>query len=47
MAYGSMRQMRRSAEKVFDKDARLGRMSDGRVDPTLLCRRCCPLGYGD
>ena len=35
MPYGSMRQMRRYAEKVFDKDARLGRMSDGRVDPTL------------
>ena len=35
MAYGSMRQMRRYADKVFAKDARLGRMTDGRVDPTL------------
>ena len=35
MAYGSMRQMRRYADKVFEKDARLGRMTDGRRDPTL------------
>ena len=35
MAYGSMRQMRSYADKVFEKDARLGRMTDGRVDPTL------------
>lgn len=35
MAYGSMRQMRAYAEKVFDKDGRLSRMSDGRVDPTI------------
>src|SRR5208337_610523 len=35
MAYGSLRQMRSYADKVFEKDARLGRMTDGRVDPTL------------
>jgi hypothetical protein len=35
MAYGSMRQMRRYADKVFEKDDRLGRMTDGRRDPTL------------
>jgi len=35
VAYGSLRQMRRYADKVFDKDARLGRMTDSRVDPTL------------
>ena len=35
MAYGSMRQMHSYADKVFEKDARLGRMSDGRRDPTL------------
>ena len=35
MAYRSMRQMRRYADKVFEKDARLGRMSDGRIDLTL------------
>ena len=35
MAYGSMTQMRSYADKVFDKDARLSRMTDGRVDPTL------------
>jgi len=35
MAHGSMRQMRRYADKVFDKDARLGRLTDGRRDPTL------------
>jgi hypothetical protein len=35
MAYGSLRQMRRYADKVFRKDNRLGRMSDGRRDPTL------------
>jgi hypothetical protein len=27
--------MRSYADKVFEKDARLGRMTDGRVDPTL------------
>jgi len=35
MAYGSMHQMRSYADKVFDKDTRLSRMTDGRVDPTL------------
>jgi hypothetical protein len=30
-----MRQMRRYSEKIFDKDARLSRMTDGRVDPTI------------
>jgi DDE family transposase len=35
MAYGSLRQMRRYADKVFEKEARLGRMSDGRRDPAL------------
>jgi Transposase DDE domain len=35
MAHGSMRQMRSYAHKVFAKDDRLGRMSDGRRDPTL------------
>ena len=35
MAYGSLRQMRRYADKVFAKEERLGRMTDGRVDPTL------------
>jgi len=35
MAYGSMRQLRRYADKVFAKDARLGRMSDERVHPVL------------
>jgi hypothetical protein len=35
MAHGSMRQMRSYAEKVFAKDDRLGRMTDGRRDPTL------------
>ncbi len=35
MAYGSMRQMRRYAAKLFDKDARLSRMTDGRVDPKI------------
>jgi len=35
MAHGSLRQMRRYADKVFEKDARLGRMTDGRRDPTL------------
>jgi hypothetical protein len=35
MAFGSMRQMRRYADKVFAKDDRLGRMTDGRRDPTL------------
>ena len=35
MAYGSLRQMRSYADKVFEKDARLGRMTDSRVDPTL------------
>ncbi|MGD1104734.1 MAG: transposase [Terriglobia bacterium] len=35
MAYGSMRQMRSYADKVFERDARLSRMTDGRHDPTL------------
>ncbi len=35
MAYGSMRQMRRYADKVFDKDGRLARMSDSRVGPRI------------
>jgi len=35
MAYGSLAQMRRYADKVFEKDTRLGRMSDSRRDPTL------------
>ena len=35
MAHGSMRQMRRYADKVFAKEERLGRMTDGRRDPTL------------
>jgi hypothetical protein len=35
MAYGSLGQMRSYADKVFDRDARLARMTDGRVDPTL------------
>lgn len=35
MAYGSMRQMRGYAAKLFDKDARLSRMTDSRVDPTI------------
>ena len=35
MACGSMSQMRSYSNKVFNKDARLSRMTDGRVDPTL------------
>ena len=35
MAYGSMRQMRGYAEKVFDRDAKLSGMSDSRVNPTI------------
>ena len=35
MAYGNMRQMRGYAAKLFDKDARLSRMTDNRVDPTI------------
>jgi hypothetical protein len=35
MAYGSMRQMRSYADKVFDRDARLARLTDGRVDPLV------------
>src|SRR3972149_5945146 len=35
MAHGSVRQMRAYAEKVFGKDARLSRMSDGRTAPTV------------
>jgi hypothetical protein len=35
MAWGSLRQMRRYADKVFRKDARLARMTDGRADPTI------------
>lgn len=34
MAYGSMRQMRSYADKVFDRDARLAHMTDERVDPS-------------
>jgi Transposase DDE domain len=35
MAYGSMRQMRSYADRVFDRDARLARMTDERVDPIV------------
>jgi len=35
MAHGSMRQMHAYAEKVFEKDARLSRMSDGRTAPLV------------
>ena len=35
MAYGSMRQMRRYSEKVFEKDTRLARLTDARVDPKI------------
>ena len=35
MADGSMRPMRNYADKVFDRDARLAHMTDGRVDPIL------------
>lgn len=35
MAFGSMGQMRRYSEKVFEKDARLARMTDERVDPII------------
>jgi hypothetical protein len=35
MAWGSLRQMRRYAAKVFAKDARLAQMTDGRVNPIL------------
>ena len=35
MAYGSMRQMRSYAQKVFAKDARLAQLTDGRSNPTL------------
>ena len=35
MAHGSLRQMRRYSNKVFGKDDRMGRMTDGRRDPTL------------
>jgi Transposase DDE domain len=35
MAYGSLRQMRSYADKVFNRDTQLARMTDGRVDPTL------------
>jgi Transposase DDE domain len=35
MAYGSMRQMRSYAERVFDREARLARLTDGRVDPII------------
>lgn len=35
MAYGSMRQMRSYADKVFDREARLAHMTDGRVDPSV------------
>jgi len=36
MADGSMRPMRNYADKVFDQDARLAHMTDGRVDPIPL-----------
>jgi hypothetical protein len=35
MAYGSMGKMRGYSEKVFDKEARLSRMTDLRVDPKI------------
>ena len=35
MADGSMRQMRSYANKVFDRDAKLAHLTDGRVDPLL------------
>jgi glycerol-3-phosphate acyltransferase PlsY len=35
MAYGSMRRMRGYSAKVFDKDGRLSRMTDSRVDPRM------------
>ena len=35
MAWGSLRQMRRYADKVFAKDARLARMTDGRGNPII------------
>ncbi|MGH9960647.1 MAG: hypothetical protein ACREBC_26595, partial [Pyrinomonadaceae bacterium] len=35
MAFGSIRQMRSYSEKVFTKDERLSRMSDGRDEPTV------------
>lgn len=35
MAYGSMRQMRSYADRVFDREGRLGRLTDGRVDPLI------------
>ena len=35
MAHGSMRQMRSYSAKVFDKDSRLSRMTDGRVNPKI------------
>jgi hypothetical protein len=35
MAFGSMRQMRSYADKVFDRDARLAQRTDGRADPTI------------
>lgn len=35
MAWGSLRQMRRYADKVFAKDARLARMTDGRLNPII------------
>ena len=35
MAYGTMAQMRSYSAKVFDKDVRLSRMADIRVDPKI------------
>src|SRR5947199_3654897 len=35
LAYGSMRQMRSYAQKVFAKDARLAQLTDARSNPTL------------
>lgn len=35
MPFGSMNQMRRYSDKVFDKDSRLSQMTDKRIAPTL------------
>ena len=47
MAHASLRQMRRYADKVFEKDARLGRMTDGRRDPTLPLAAVLAPGEGE
>jgi hypothetical protein len=39
--------MRRYADKVFEKDARLGRMTDGRRDPTLPLAAVLAPGEGE